>query len=51
MFLVHLDIIWGYVVVKEGKLLDSKKILTIVHMPTPKTPKDLQVFNDMAQYY
>jgi hypothetical protein len=51
MFLVHLGIILGYVVSKEGKLSDSKKILTIVHMPTPKTPQDIHVFNDMAQYY
>lgn len=38
MFLVHLGII---LVSKEGKLLDSKKISTIVHMPTLKTPKDI----------
>jgi len=35
-----LSIIMGYVVSKESKLLDSKKILAIVHMLTPKTPKD-----------
>jgi len=40
-----------YVVSKEGKLPNSKKFLAIVHMPTPKTPKDIHVFNDMAQYY
>jgi hypothetical protein len=40
MFLMHLSIIMGYVVSKESKLLDSKKILAIVHMLTPKTPKD-----------
>jgi len=39
------------VVSKEGKLLDPKKILAIVHMPTPKTPKAIQIFNGMAQYY
>jgi hypothetical protein len=27
---------------KEGKLLDLKKNLTIIHMLTPKTPKDIQ---------
>jgi len=48
---VHLGIIFGYhVVSKEGKLPDPKKILAIVHMPTPKTPKDIHVFNGMAQY-
>jgi hypothetical protein len=41
MFLVHLSIILGYVVFKEGKLSDLKKILIIIHMPTPKTPKDI----------
>ncbi len=47
-FLVHLGIILGYVVFKEGKLPNLKKILAIVHMLTPKTPKDIQVFNGMA---
>jgi hypothetical protein len=39
MFLMHSNIILGYVVSKEGKLLDPKEILAIVHMVTPKTPK------------
>jgi hypothetical protein len=51
MFLAHSSAILGYMVSKEGKLLDPKKISTIVHMPTPKTPKDIRVFNGMAQYY
>jgi hypothetical protein len=51
MFLVHLSIILGYVVSKESKLSDPKKILAIVHMPTSKTPKDIHVFKCMAQYY
>jgi hypothetical protein len=46
-----LNVILGYVVSKEGKLPDLKKILVVVHMPTPKTPKDIMVFNGMAQYY
>ncbi len=45
------NIILGYVASKEGKLLDPKKFSAIVHMPTLKTPKDIQVFNCMAQYY
>ncbi len=48
MFLMHLGVIMGYVVSKESKLLDLKKILHIVHMPTPKIPKDSLVFNNMA---
>jgi len=46
-----LNVILGYVVSKEGKLPNLKKILVVVHMPTPKTPKDIMVFNGMAQYY
>ncbi len=41
MFLVHLGIILGYVVSKESKLLNLKKFLAIIHMPTSKTPKDI----------
>jgi hypothetical protein len=51
MFLVHLGIILGYVVSEEGKLSNSEKKSTIVHMATMKTPKDIKVFNGMAQYY
>jgi hypothetical protein len=49
--MVHLGVILGYVVSKEGKPPDLKKILAIVHMPTSKTPKDIQVFNGITQYY
>ncbi len=41
---MHSNIIIRYEVSKECKLLDLKKISTIVHMPTLKTPKDIQVF-------
>jgi hypothetical protein len=51
MFLVHLGVILGYVVFKEGKLPNVKKNLVIVHMPTLKTINDIRVFNGMAQYY
>jgi len=37
--------------IKGGKLPNLKKISAILHMPTPKTPKDVQVFNGMTQYY
>jgi len=33
---------------KESKLLDSKEISAIVHMPTLKKTKGIQVFNGMA---
>jgi hypothetical protein len=43
MFLVHSRIILGYVVSKEGMLLDLRNVLAIIHMPTPKIIKDIQV--------
>jgi hypothetical protein len=51
MFLVFSSVIFGYIVLKEGKLLDLKKITTIVNMPISKTPKDIPIFNNMAQFY
>jgi hypothetical protein len=36
MFLVYFKVIIGYIVSKEGKLLDLKKIMTIVEMSSPK---------------
>ncbi len=42
-------IILGYIVFKECKLSDPKlKILAIINMLVPKTPKDIQVFNGVA---
>jgi hypothetical protein len=38
MFLVYFKEILGYIVSKEGKLLDLKKIMTIVEMSSPKNP-------------
>jgi hypothetical protein len=35
-------------VFKEGKLLNLKEILTIVHKHTSKKAKDIHVFNGMA---
>jgi hypothetical protein len=40
IFIMHLGVILGYVVSKEGKLSNLKKISTIVHMLTLKIPKD-----------
>jgi hypothetical protein len=51
MFLVYSKVILGYIVSWEGKLLNPKKIVAIVNMPQPKTPKDIQVFNEMVQFY
>jgi hypothetical protein len=36
----------------QGKqAIGFKKNMVIIHMLTPKTPKDIQVFNGMAQYF
>jgi len=51
MFLVYSSVILGYIVSKARKSFDPKKISIIVNMPSPKTPKDIQVFNGMAQFY
>jgi hypothetical protein len=47
-FLVFSNVILEYIMSKEGKLLNPKKIVALVNMPKPKTPKDIQVFNSMA---
>jgi hypothetical protein len=38
-FMVFLGMILGFIVSKEGKLIDPKKIQAIVNMPPPKNPK------------
>jgi len=47
MFLVYFKVIQGYIVSKKRKLLDLKKIMTIVEMSSPKNPWNIQVFNGM----
>jgi len=47
-FMVFLRMILGFIVSKERKLLDSKKIQAIVNMPPPKNPQQIQVFYKMA---
>jgi primosomal protein N' len=49
--MVFLGMILGFIVSKEGKLPDPKKIQAIVNMPPPKNPQQVQVFNGMAQFY
>jgi len=46
MFLMHSNVILGM-----WYLLNPKNLFVIVHMLTLKTPKDIHVFNGMAQYY
>ncbi len=40
-----------FIVSKEGKTPDHKKIKALVKMLIPKTPQEIQVFNGMAQFY
>jgi len=48
MFLVYFRVILKYIVSKEGKLPNPKKILAIVNMLPLKTLKDIHVLNGMA---
>jgi hypothetical protein len=48
VFMVFSKIILGFIVSKEGKLLDPKQIEAILNMPPPKNPQQIQVFNGMA---
>ncbi len=50
-FMVFSGMILGFIVSKEVKLLDPKKIQVIVNMPPPKNPQQIQIFNGMAQFY
>ncbi len=43
--------ILGFIISKEGKLLDTRKVEAIVKMPMPKNLHDIQVFNGLAQFY
>jgi hypothetical protein len=38
-FMVFLGMILGFIISKEGKLLNPKKIQAIVYMPPPKNPQ------------
>jgi hypothetical protein len=49
--MVFLGMILCFIFSKEGKLLDPKKVEAIVKMPVPKNPHDIQVFNNLAQFY
>ncbi len=50
-FMIFLEMILGFIISKEGKLLDPKKIQAIVNIPPPKNPQQIQVFNGMALFY
>jgi hypothetical protein len=49
-FMVCSGTILGFIVSKEGKTFDPKKIKTSVKMPMPKTLQEIQVFNGIAHF-
>jgi hypothetical protein len=36
---------------KEGKVMDPEKVESLINMPIPITPYEIQVFNGMTQFY
>ncbi len=50
-FMVFSRMILGFIVSKEGKLPNPKKIQVINNMPPPKNPQQIQIFNGMALFY
>jgi hypothetical protein len=50
-FMIFSGMILGFIVSKEGKLSNPKKIQVIVNMPPPKNPQQIQIFNGMARFY
>jgi hypothetical protein len=50
-FMVFSSIILRFIVSKEGKLPNLKKVEAIIKMPIPKNPHNIQVFNGLAQFY
>ncbi len=49
--MVFLELILRFIVSKEGKTVDPKKVQAIVNMPVPNNPQQIQVFNGMVQFY
>jgi len=49
--MVFSRLILGFIVSKEGKIPNPKKIQAIVNMPMPINPQQIQVFNCMVQFY
>jgi len=51
VFIVFSRMILGYIISKEGKLPDPKKIQVIVNMVVSHNSLQIQVFNGMTQFY
>ncbi len=50
-FMVSLRTILGFIISKEEKVMDPKKVEVLVNMLVPTNPQDIQVFNGMAKFY
>jgi len=50
-FMVFSRTILGFIMSKEGKVMDLKKVNTLVNMPIPTIPQEIQIFNEMALFY
>jgi len=48
-FMIFSGLVLGFIVSKEGKILDPKKVQVIVNMPIPTNPWHIQVFNGFIQ--
>jgi len=46
--MVFLGPILGFIVYKEGKIPNPKKVQAMVNMPIPTNPQQIQVFNGMV---
>jgi hypothetical protein len=47
-FMVFLGIILSFIISKEGKVMDPKKVEALVNILVPITPQYIKVFNGMA---
>jgi hypothetical protein len=50
-FMVFVGTILSFIVSKEGKIMDPKKVELLVNIPIPTTPppiQEIQIFNGMA---
>jgi hypothetical protein len=50
-FIVFSRLILGFIVCKEGKIPNPKKVQAIVNMLVPTNLQHIQVFNGMALFY
>ncbi len=50
-FMVFSRLILAFIVSKQGKILNLKKIQAIMNVLVPTNPQQIQVFNGMTQFY